>query len=110
MLRLQQAQLLRRRMAVMNTRTNTAPVNPITPAVPSIQASQMPGPPGGMSPASVASPASNSSMGGMTSPHQPGIGMKPTTSTPSPNVLQVVKQVCFSRLLFYSQKFLIQLC
>lgn len=32
-------------------------------------------------------------LAGMQSPHQPGIGLKPSTQTPPANVLQVVKQV-----------------
>ncbi|XP_018792789.1 PREDICTED: histone acetyltransferase p300 isoform X3 [Bactrocera latifrons] len=53
---------------------------------------------GGMSPSTVAvpSPVSAQMSGGMTSPHphQPGIGMKPGGGhSPSPTVLQVVKQV-----------------
>ncbi|KAL0268194.1 UNVERIFIED_CONTAM: hypothetical protein PYX00_010225 [Menopon gallinae] len=69
--RLQQAQLLRRRMAVMNTRAKPT-------ATPSSQA---------------VSPVSGQNvMLPMQSPHQ-GIGLKPGTQTPPPNVLQVVKQV-----------------
>lgn len=52
---------------------------------------------GGLSPSSVASPVSQ--IGGMGSPHQAGIGLKPGTHTPPANVLQVVKQVsllCFN--------------
>lgn len=90
--RLQQAQLLRRRMAVMNTRTTAPSVQSMsTPGVPAIQGGPMASGSGGMSPSSVASPVS--SMGGMVSPHQPGIGLKPGTQTPPANVLQVVKQV-----------------
>lgn len=85
--RLQQAQLLRRRMAVMNTRT-MAP-STISSSLPAIQG-PMAGGSGSMSPSSVSSPVS--SMGGMVSPHQ-GIGLKPGTQTPPANVLQVVKQV-----------------
>lgn len=89
MIRLQQAQLLRRRMAVMNTR---APSSQSMPSgVPAIQSAPIPSGSGGMSPQSVASPVS--SMSGMGSPHQPGIGLKPGTQTPPANVLQVVKQV-----------------
>ncbi|KAK6630216.1 hypothetical protein RUM43_015009 [Polyplax serrata] len=69
--RLQQAQLLRRRMAVMNTRAKPT-------STPSSQA---------------VSPVSGQNvMLPMQSPHQ-GIGLKPGAQTPPPNVLQVVKQV-----------------
>lgn len=90
--RLQQAQLLRRRMAVMNTRT-MAP-STISSNLPAIQG-PMAGGSGSMSPSSVSSPVS--SMGGMVSPHQ-GIGLKPGTQTPPANVLQVVKQVSWVEL------------
>lgn len=100
--RLQQAQLLRRRMAVMNT-TRTAP--PTAPGLPAAGVPALPALPagstqgaGGMSPSAVPSPAS--SMSGMTSPHRAGIGHKPGTQTPPEHVLQVVKQVC--RLRSYS--------
>lgn len=109
--RLQQAQLLRRRMAVMNTRTVAPTAVPALPSnvpttggnqggpgagIPQMQPNNvgnpMPGGSGGMSPASaVSSPISH--MGNMGSPHQPGIGLKPGTQTPPANVLQVVKQV-----------------
>lgn len=88
--RLQQAQLLRRRMAVMNTRT-AAP----TPQV---------GPVGGaVSPMGTQGPLAGSvspQLGGLPGQpqqppsHQPGIGLKPgAAQPPSANVLQVVKQV-----------------
>ena len=67
-----------------------APVMTAQPAI-------MPPSAGGMSPTvTVPSPAAASMVGGMTSPHphQPGMGMKPGGHSPSPNVLQVVKQVC----------------
>lgn len=79
-------------MAVMNTRTIAPSVQSIPGAsVPAIQGTPIAGGSGAMSPSSVASPVS--SIGGMVSPHQPGIGMKPGTQTPPANVLQVVKQV-----------------
>lgn len=118
--RLQQAQLLRRRMAVMNTRTappTSVPALPSNmpgpggngggpgPGMPQMHPNNagnpMPGGSGGMSPASaVSSPIS--SMGNMGSPHQPGIPQKPGTQTPPANVLQVVKQVSliYFQLLF----------
>ena len=80
----------------------------VSVGVPSVNVGQpnMPGQPalmaanaaGGMSPSTVAvpSPVSAQMSGGMTSPHphQPGIGMKPGGGhSPSPTVLQVVKQV-----------------
>lgn len=82
-------------MAVMNTRT-VMPTN----NVPGVQMG------GGVQsvPASAVSPANSmggpglggaggaGGLGGMQSPHQPGIGLKPT-QTPPANVLQVVKQV-----------------
>lgn len=85
-------------MAVM-TRTATNPAFPSgvpvpgpMPVAPIIAAG---GNPGGMSPhQAVPSPVSTS-LGGMSSPHQQGIGMKPGGHSPSPNVLQVVKQVSF---------------
>lgn len=82
-------------MAVMNTRT-AAPTNQALAVggVPSLQGAPVVAATGagGMSPTAVPSPVSTS-MSGMTSPHQTGIGMKPGTQAPSPNVLQVVKQV-----------------
>lgn len=91
--RLQQAQLLRRRMAAMNTRavstTNALPANNV-PMIPGVQSV---GPP-------AVSPASGMNAGGLgntglgvASPHQSGIGLKPGTQTPPAHVLQVVKQV-----------------
>lgn len=70
--RLQQAQLLRRRMAVMNTRGSAAVMGSaaVSPGAPQTVVMPAPGP-----------------------PHQPGIGLKPGTQTPPANVLQVVKQV-----------------
>lgn len=75
--RLQQAQLLRRRMAVMNTTRGSvlgsSAVSPGAPPAPGavvMPPLQAPGP-----------------------PHQPGIGLKPGSQTPPANVLQVVKQV-----------------
>lgn len=62
----------------------------------------MPAGAGAMSPSTVPvpSPVSTSMAGGITSPHpQPGIGMKPGGGhSPSPNVLQVVKQVCVYKI------------
>lgn len=94
--RLQQAQLLRRRMAVMNTRTAAQ-----TPTMGANAVSPMSsGPPSVGNPA--VSPAGSLGAGGlpnsaglpgMQSPHQPGIGLKPGTQTPPANVLQVVQQV-----------------
>lgn len=93
--RVQQAQLLRRRMAVMNTRTVMSTNN-----VPGVQmaAGVQSVPTGAVSPAnSMGAPglaaAAAGGLGGMQSPHQPGIGLKPSTQTPPANVLQVVKQV-----------------
>lgn len=101
---MQQAQLLQRRMAVMNTRS--APIaetsnNSNLPSGSSGGSSngssynnQMVsgnGTSGGISPSAVPSPAQ--SIGGMGSPHPPGIGLKPGTQTPPANVLKVVKQV-----------------
>lgn len=88
-------------MAVMNTRTIAPSVTSMTPTnVPAIQAAPIAGGSGsgsgsggGVSPSSVASPVSQ--IGGMGSPHQTGIGLKPGTHTPPANVLQVVKQVNF---------------
>lgn len=81
-------------MAAMNTRT-AMPTNNVqmASAVQSV-------PTGAVSPAnSMAAPglgAGSGAPGGlsaMQSPHQPGIGLKPSTQTPPANVLQVVKQV-----------------
>jgi E1A/CREB-binding protein len=92
--RLQQAQLLRRRMAVMNTRTlpqgNAIPGANSVGLASGVQSVV----PGAVSPANSmnSSGLANSAMG-IQSPHQPGIGLKPGTQTPPANVLQVVKQV-----------------
>lgn len=90
--RLQQAQMLRRRMEVMSRTTPQA--NALAnPGVGMGGAGQqvLPG---------AISPAGGISSGkGMPNPsmgipsHQPGIGLKPGTQTPPANVLQVVKQV-----------------
>lgn len=93
--RLQQAQLLRRRMAVMNTTRTMQPTNTIPGTnVPSLTSGPQSVVPGAVSPASSlnANALANSGMG-MQSPHQAGIGIKPGTQTPPANVLQVVKQV-----------------
>ncbi|XP_060531445.1 CREB-binding protein isoform X3 [Cylas formicarius] len=92
--RLQQAQLLRRRMAVMSRTTPTTSAMPganssVPMGVGNVQ-QVMPGaisPAGGMN-SGLANPAM-----GIQSPHPPGIGLKPGTQTPPANVLQVVKQV-----------------
>lgn len=76
--RLQQAQLLRRRMAVMNTRGGGSTVMPAAVSPGAQQAVVMP---------TLPTPGP---------PHQPGIGLKPGTQTPPANVLQVVKQVHLS--------------
>lgn len=82
-------------MAVMNTRTvmptNNVPGVQMGSAVQSV-------PTGAVSPANSMNPpglgaAGAVGLGGMQSPHQPGIGLKPSTQTPPANVLQVVKQV-----------------
>nr|CAD7606217.1 unnamed protein product [Timema genevievae] len=81
--RLQQAQLLRRRMAVMNTR---AAVPSVTQGGSALLAS------GATSPGIMAAPTNPGMVMSLPSPHQGG-GLKPgTPQTPSPNVLQVVKQ------------------
>lgn len=85
-------------MAVMNTTRVSGPTPSVLPPT-NLPITQIPSGPnsiagssgGGMSPSATPSPVS--SMGGMGSPHQPGIGMKPGTQTPPANVLQVVKQV-----------------
>lgn len=100
--RLQQAQLLRRRMAVMSRGVAPSSVSalPGTNNMMSVGGgsggtqSVVPGG-GAISPAnSIGSGGlANAGMGGIQSPHQPGIGLKPGTQTPPANVLQVVKQV-----------------
>lgn len=93
--RLQQAQLLRRRMAVMNTRT-VAPTNPMTGGnIPLTSGVQSVCVPGAVSPAGSMGSVNAGALGGsaMQTPHQAGIGLKPGTQTPPANVLQVVKQV-----------------
>ncbi|PNF21676.1 hypothetical protein B7P43_G11292, partial [Cryptotermes secundus] len=89
--RLQQAQLLRRRMAVMNTRSNVPsgalPGNSNTGGPGGVLAGGAVGQTGVMS--------GQPGVGNMVSlqtPHQPA-GSKPGTQTPPANVLQVVKQV-----------------
>lgn len=103
--RVQQAQLLRRRMAVMNSRptaqTSSSVSSNSVSSTPSSAVSNMSG--GAVSPVSVSSGPgmqqnqSNAPPPGvvpsMMQPHQPGMGMKPGTQTPPANVLQVVKQV-----------------
>ncbi|XP_030564506.1 CREB-binding protein isoform X1 [Drosophila novamexicana] len=121
--KLQQQQLLRRRVALMSrTAAPTALPGPavsgpvvaaggvgvgvpvvgmsgvaVSQQVMSGPATILPSSGGGMSPSTVPvpSPVSGAVIAGMTSPHphQPGIGMKPGGHSPSPNVLQVVKQV-----------------
>lgn len=81
---MQQAQLLRRRVAVM-----TAPLPSGVGGIPSLP---------GQSPGASLSPASAAVSQPSQQPlqHQaPSIGMKPGTQTPPANVLQVVKQVSF---------------
>lgn len=110
---MQQQQLLRRRVALMSRTVTTAMPGPVSsgPVVSASvsggmpvagaagmggQAAIMPGPGTAMSPSAVPVPSPVSGMGGgMTSPHphQGGMGMKGGGHSPSPNVLQVVKQV-----------------
>lgn len=99
--RLQQVQLMRRRMAVMNTRPTVSTTSgPGTGgatggAVPPMSSPAAVGA-GAVSPAGSIGPntaLTAGPLGGMQSPHQPGIGHKPGTQTPPANVLQVVKQV-----------------
>lgn len=74
---------------------------PVIPSQPAIMPAGANAGAGAMSPSTVPvpSPVAAPIGGGMTSPHphQPGIGIKPGGGhSPSPNVLQVVKQVhCF---------------
>uniref|UniRef100_A0A1Y1MJM8 histone acetyltransferase n=1 Tax=Photinus pyralis TaxID=7054 RepID=A0A1Y1MJM8_PHOPY len=93
--RLQQAQLLRRRMAVMNTTSTMQSANSVNASsVPNLSSGGQNVVPGAVSPANSMNPNSMATTGmGMQSPHQQGIGMKPGTQTPPANVLQVVKQV-----------------
>ncbi|CAG9863013.1 unnamed protein product [Phyllotreta striolata] len=92
--RLQQAQLLRRRMAVMSRGTQ-----PVASPIPGGGGMGMGGSgvqsvvPGAVSPANSINPGLPNPSMGMQSPHQPGIGLKPGAQTPPANVLQVVKQV-----------------
>lgn len=87
--RFQQEQLMRRRMAMMNTRTSSVASIQNTPS--QSQDSQS----GDMSPSAAPSPVSN--MGGMGSPHPSGMGMKAGNQQPNTNVLQVLKQVSFEK-------------
>ncbi|VEN43169.1 unnamed protein product [Callosobruchus maculatus] len=110
--RLQQAQLLRRRMAVMSR--GQAPAVAAGPgnaaALPPGAAPGQMGPlgaagggapggvpgvvhPGAVSPVNAMAAGLPNPVMGIQSPHQPGIGMKPGAQTPPANVLQVVKQV-----------------
>ncbi|KAJ8934660.1 hypothetical protein NQ318_017026 [Aromia moschata] len=92
--RLQQAQLLRRRMAVMSRTAPTANALPGANNVPMGGGGVQPVVPGAVSPANpMATGGLSSPAMGIQSPHQPGIGLKPGTQTPPANVLQVVKQV-----------------
>lgn len=80
-------------MAVMNTRTvptaNTIPGNNVA----IVQGVQSVGP-GAVSPAAgLGAGGMSGNPLGVTSPHQPGIGLKPGNQPPPANVLQVVKQV-----------------
>lgn len=52
------------------------------------------GTPGGMSPSAAPSPVSQ--IGGLGSPHPPGMAMKPEAQPP-PNVMQALKQVCHEK-------------
>lgn len=103
--RVQQAQLLRRRMAVMNSRPTAQTSSSVTstpvPSAPSNPVTAMAS--GAVSPVTVA-PGQAMQQGQPNVPptsvvpslmqsHQPGMGMKPGTQTPPANVLQVVKQV-----------------
>ena len=89
--RLQQAQLLRRRMAVMNTRSTVPsgalPGNSTTGGPGGVLAGGTVGQTGVMS----GQPGAGN-MVSLQTPHQP-VGSKPGTQTPPANVLQVVKQV-----------------
>ncbi|KAL3266918.1 hypothetical protein HHI36_011068 [Cryptolaemus montrouzieri] len=95
--RLQQAQLLRRRMAVMNTRTVPQGSAAVLPGANSV--AMGPGGvqsvvPGAVSPANSMNVMGLGNAGlGLQTPHQPGVGLKPGTQTPPANVMQVVKQV-----------------
>ncbi|XP_018572292.1 CREB-binding protein isoform X4 [Anoplophora glabripennis] len=91
--RLQQAQLLRRRMAVMTRTAPTANALPGTNNVPMSGTGVQPVVPGAVSPANPMTTGLPNPAMGIQSPHQPGIGLKPGTQTPPANVLQVVKQV-----------------
>jgi hypothetical protein len=89
--RLQQAQLLRRRMAVMNTRSTVPsgalPGNSTAGGPGGVLAGGTVGQTGVMS----GQPGAGN-MVSLQTPHQP-VGSKPGTQTPPANVLQVVKQV-----------------
>lgn len=89
--RLQQAQLLRRRMAVMNTRTvaptTSVPGNAVSPMSGGSPSMGAVSPAGGLGPGGgLPTPTG---LAGMQAPHQSGIGLKPGTQTPPANVLQV---------------------
>ncbi|XP_074038438.1 CREB binding protein nejire isoform X4 [Leptinotarsa decemlineata] len=90
--RLQQAQLLRRRMAVMS-KTNSTNALPCATNVPMSGGVVQSVLPGSVSPASTMNTGLPNPSMGIQAPHQAGIGSKPGTHTPPANVLQVVKQV-----------------
>lgn len=98
--RLQQAQLLRRRMAAMNTRTSV-PVGALPGS--SCAPGMIGAGPTAVSPVGVLGPGAANAGGGMVvglqPPTQPGIGLKPGAQTPNANVLQVVKQVRIVKLI-----------
>ncbi|XP_057659426.1 CREB-binding protein isoform X6 [Diorhabda carinulata] len=91
--RYQQAQLLRRRMAVMS---RTAPTTNPCPGAANIAICVAGVPsvvPTAVSPANTLNAGLPNPAMGIQPPHQPGIGLKPGAQTPPANVLQVVKQV-----------------
>lgn len=88
--RVQQQQLLRRRMAAMNSRITGGSGS----GLPSTSGALSPGSSGPNS--ALSSSSSSLHLGQQHSPHTPGMGGKPgsNTGTPPPSVLQALKQVC----------------
>lgn len=92
--RVQQQQLLRRRMAAMNSRITGSSGS----GMPTTSGALSPGSSVPSSALSTSSSSSSLHLPQQHSPHTPGMGGKPgsSTLTPPPKVLQALKQVCSS--------------